>query len=83
MKLNNTVYDVLKYLGTIVLPAVAVAYQSLAQVWNLPFPDEIPNTILICVTLLNTCLQISSTAYYKDQNTSKDKEAVETVEGEG
>lgn len=83
MKLNNTVYDVLKYLGTIVMPALAVAYQSLAQVWNLPFPEQIPNTILIVVTLLNTCLQISSTAYYKDKSVDKDNQAVETVEGEG
>lgn len=83
MKLNDTVYDVLKYLGTIGLPALAVAYQSLAQVWSLPYPDQIPNTILIIVTLLNSCLQISSTNYYKEQASDKDKDAVETVEGEG
>lgn len=83
MKLNNTVYDVLKYLGMIGLPALAVAYQSLAQVWGLPYPDQIPNTILIIVTLLNSCLQISSTAYYKDKSTDKDNQAIETVEGEG
>ena len=83
MKLNDTVYDVLKYLGTIGLPALAVAYQSLAQVWALPYPDQIPNTILIIVTLLNSCLQISSTNYYKEQANGKDKDAVETVEGEG
>lgn len=83
MKLNDKVYDVLKYLGMIGLPALAVAYQSLAQVWGLPYPDQIPNTILIIVTLLNSCLQISSTAYYKDKNTTKDNTAVDTVEGEG
>lgn len=83
MKLNDTVYDVLKYLGTIGLPALAVAYQSLAQVWSLPYPDQIPNTILIIVTLLNSCLQISSTNYYKEQANGKDNDAVETVEGEG
>ena len=80
MKLSNTAYDILKYLGTIFLPALAVAYQSLADVWGLPFSEQIPSTILIIVTLLNTSLQISSTNYYKEQ---KDKEAVETVEGEG
>ena len=83
MKLNDKVYDVLKYLGMIGLPALAVAYQSLAEVWGLPYPDEIPSTILIVVTLLNTCLQISSATYYKDKNTEKDKDAIETVEGEG
>ncbi len=80
MKLNDKVYDLLKYLGMIGLPAVAVAYQSLAQVWSLPYSEQIPSTILIIVTLLNTCLQISSTNYYKEQ---KDNNAVETINGEG
>ena len=80
MKLNDKVYDLLKYLGMIGLPAVAVAYQSLAQVWSLPYSEQIPSTILIIVTLLNTCLQISSTNYYKEQ---KDNNAVETLHGEG
>ncbi len=80
MKLSDKVYDLLKYLGMIGLPAVAVAYQSLAQVWSLPYSEQIPSTILIIVTLLNTCLQISSTNYYKEQ---KDNNAVETINGEG
>ena len=80
MKLSDKVYDLLKYLGMIGLPAVAVAYQSLAQVWSLPYSEQIPSTILIIVTLLNTCLQISSTNYYKEQ---KDNSAVETINGEG
>lgn len=80
MKLSDKVYDLLKYLGMIGLPAVAVAYQSLAQVWSLPYSEQIPSTILIIVTLLNTCLQISSTNYYKEQ---KDNNAVKTINGEG
>lgn len=80
MKLSDKVYDLLKYLGMIGLPAIAVAYQSLAQVWSLPYSEQIPSTILIIVTLLNTCLQISSTNYYKEQ---KDNNAVETINGEG
>ena len=80
MKLSDKVYDLLKYLGMIGLPAVAVAYQSLAQVWSLPYSEQIPSTILIIVTLLNTCLQISSTNYYKEQ---KDNNAVETINEEG
>ena len=54
MKLNDKVYDLLKYLGMIGLPAVAVAYQSLAQVWSLPYSEQIPSTILIIVTTYPT-----------------------------
>ena len=31
MKLSNVVYDVLKTLGTIILPAIAVFYNELAE----------------------------------------------------
>ena len=53
MKLNDKVYDLLKYLGMIGLPAIAVAYQSLAQVWSLPYSEQIPSTVLIIVTFSN------------------------------
>lgn len=83
MKMNDKIYDILKYLGMIFLPALAVAYQSLAEVWSLPFPKEIPNTILIIVTLLNTCLQISSTNYYKGKNDKNNSGVEDLTQGEG
>ena len=35
MKLNNKVYDILKWLVIIVMPAVATLYAALAAVWML------------------------------------------------
>ena len=66
MKLSNQMYDFLKLLGTIILPAVAVFYQTLAGIWGLPFSEQVPSTIMAIVVLLNSCLGISSAAYYKD-----------------
>ena len=47
------------------LPALGVAYLALAQVWNLPFGDQINQTIIIVATLLATTLEIATTVYVK------------------
>ena len=50
MKLNNKVYDILKWLVIIVMPAVATLYAALAAVWAWPCADEVVTTItaVIC-----------------------------------
>ena len=35
--LPNKVYDILKYLTIIVLPAIGALYTGLAQIWELPY----------------------------------------------
>lgn len=80
MKLSDNVYDILKFIGTILLPAIAVFYTSLAEIWGLPFVDEIPKTIMAIDLLLNTILGIGSVQYYK--KLAKENEVVETGEEE-
>ena len=65
MTLSNKWYDFLKLLGTIILPAFRAFYQTLAQIWGLPFSEQIPRTIMAFVVLLNACLGQSSAQYYK------------------
>lgn len=72
MKLNETAYDILKWIGRIVLPSLAVLYATLGNIWGLPFTDEIPTTITAIDVFLNALLGISSENYYK--NDSSDKE---------
>ena len=43
--LPNKVYDILKYLTIIVLPAIGALYTGLAQIWELPYAAQIPATI--------------------------------------
>lgn len=65
MKLNDKVYDVLKWLSLIALDAVGVAYESLASVWNLPFGDEVMKTCTIFSILIGTLIGISTYNYKK------------------
>lgn len=67
MKLNDKIYDVLAYIGRIVLPALATLYIALADVWNLPFKVEISTTIMALDTFLNALLMISNNTYQKDK----------------
>ena len=65
--LNSKVYDFLKYLTIIVLPAIGALYTGLAQIWSLPYSAQIPATITVICTFLGAILCISSAQYNKNQ----------------
>ena len=65
--MSNKVYDVLKFIAQIVLPALATLYAGLAKVWGVPFGVEIPATIMLIDTALGAVLGISTAQYNKDK----------------
>ena len=65
MKLNDKLYDVLKWVALIVLPALAILYGSLAEIWGLPFGTQIPDTITAIDLFLGVILGISAATYNK------------------
>ena len=65
MKLPDKVYDILKWVTMIVLPALATAYVGLAAVWGWPYADEIAKTSAVICTLLGALLGISTAQYNK------------------
>lgn len=74
MKMSSTVYDVLKYIALIVLPALATLYAGLAEIWSLPFAQPIPMTIMAIDTFLGALLKLSSDKYYKELDPPTDGE---------
>ena len=60
MKLNDKIYDVLKWIALICLPALGVAYSALAGVWGWPYADEIARTVNAICVLLGALLGIST-----------------------
>lgn len=66
MQLNSKVYDILKWVTMIVLPALATAYVGLSAIWGWPYADEIAKTTAVICTLLGALLGISTAQYYKD-----------------
>ena len=64
--MSNKVYDVLKYIAQIGLPAVGTLYYALSAIWGLPYGEQIVGTITAVDTFLGTLLMISSSAYRKE-----------------
>lgn len=66
MKMSNKVYDVLKYIAQIALPALGTLYFALAEIWGLPYGEQIVGTITAVDACLGALLMISSSKYYKE-----------------
>ena len=69
-KMSNQTYDVLKWIAQIGLPALGALYFALAQIWALPYPEEIVGTIVAVDVFLGTFLGISTSQYNKSQRTN-------------
>lgn len=65
MVLPDKIYDVLKWIVMIVLPALATAYVGLAAIWGFPYADEVAKTTAVICTLLGALLGISTAQYNK------------------
>ena len=65
MMLDNKVYDVLKWIVMIVIPALTTAYVGLSTIWGWPYADEVAKTSAVICTLLGALLGISTAQYNK------------------
>lgn len=65
--MTNRIYDILKWIALVVLPATATLYTMLAKIWGLPGEAEIPMTITAVDTFLGALLGVSSVKYQKEQ----------------
>ena len=65
MKINDKLYDILKWIVMIVLPALSMAYVGLAAIWQWPMADEVAKTCSVVCVLLGALLGISTAEYNK------------------
>lgn len=66
--MNPKLYDVLKFIAQVLLPALGTLYVGLAALWGLPNPEEVSGTVLAIDTFLGVVLHLSSTAYKKSDD---------------
>ena len=71
MKMPNKVYDVLKWIALIVLPACATLYAAIAKIWGMPFELEIPATIMAVDTFIGALIGVSTYSYNKEKDEEK------------
>lgn len=65
--LTDKVYDVLKWVCIIVLPALGTLYGAVAGLWGWPYTVEVVGTLVALETFLGALLGISA-AQYKAAN---------------
>ena len=63
----DKVYDVLKAIAMIILPALGTLYFALAGLWGWPYAEQIVGTITAIDTFLGVILGISTMQYKKTQ----------------
>ena len=61
--MSNSVYDKLKFIAQILLPAVGTLYFALASIWGLPYGEQIVGTITAVDAFLGALLGISTAKY--------------------
>ena len=66
--LKDSVYDVLKWIVIVVLPAISALYYGLAGIWNWPYAEKVVGTIALVQVFLGAVLCISTIGYNKEQN---------------
>ena len=66
MVLPDKVYNILKWICLIALPAIAVFYFTISKIWGLPYGAEIPATINAVAVLIGALIGISQHAINKE-----------------
>lgn len=66
MKLPNRVYDCLKWIALVGLPATTTLWLTLASIWGFPYAEPIGATLGAVTVFLGALLGISSIQYAKE-----------------
>ena len=69
-KMSDEVYDLLKELAQVWLPAIGTLYFAIASIWGLPYAEQIVGTITAVDAFLGAVLHIS-TIQYKEEHDGK------------
>lgn len=67
MKMTNKIYDVLKWVTMIALPAIGTLYFTLSGIWGFPYAEQVIGTITAISTFLGVLLGISTSQYNKSK----------------
>jgi len=65
--MTNKVYDVLKYIALIGLPALTAFYGVVGATFNIPLTQEVITVLIAANACLGSLLGISTIKYNRDQ----------------
>ncbi len=67
MKMPDNVYDILKWIAQIVLPALGTLYFALSSIWGLPYGEQVVGTITAIDAFLGAILHVSTAKYNRGE----------------
>ena len=66
MKMSNKIYDVLKWIAILFLPALAILIRTVFAIWQIPYGEQISATIIAVQVFLGAILGVSTLNYNKE-----------------
>lgn len=69
---DSKVYDVLKWITMVGLPALTMLWLALANIWGFPYAEAIGATLAAITTFMGALLGISSVQYAKQNAIEKE-----------
>lgn len=73
--MSDKLYNVLKYIALIALPAAGTLYYALAGIWGFPYGEQVVGTITAVDTFLGVLLGISTATYNKKNSSNSETTA--------
>lgn len=67
MIMSDKIYDILKWVALILIPALGTLYFALSAIWGLPYGEQIVGTLTAVDTFLGALLGISTYQYNKEE----------------
>ena len=65
MAMDSRVFDIIRFIGEVLLPALGALYFGIAKIWGLPFGQEIVGTIAVITTFVGAVVGVSRNKYNK------------------
>lgn len=73
MRLPDKVYDGLKWLCILGIPALTSLYSRLAEIWGWPFAEQVPQTLSAIGLAIGTVIGVSAANYNRKNETEKEE----------
>ena len=66
--MSNKIFDTLRFWQTVLLPAVGTLYFALADIWGLPYAEQVVGTVTALTAFLGAFVEYKRQTYAKDNN---------------
>lgn len=66
--MSNKLFDTLRFLQTVLLPAVGTLYFALADIWGLPYAPQVVGTITALTAFLGAFVEYKRQTYKGEED---------------